>query len=220
MSDFFVLAQTFTSTIGPTPPMTLGEILTIVIPVLSALVVAWREKKSWDLKTMFKAAAIGFKAALDSLPPARAEEIKTGVKTDVIEAGGEALNEAMKLLVKKVTQPQSSAVGEKATSVVKEGPPANENRPDGLPKLVLIPLIFALSLVGGCVNAGIHDAAIAVQESAKVLESSADKLKRASVPNPAYNDEEKDAWVLLWTKHQKAITEIQKAIRTVEEASK
>jgi hypothetical protein len=191
--------------------MTMTEIMTVVVPLLSALVAVWTGKKAWDLKTMFKAAAIGFKAALDSLPPAKAEEIKDSVKTEVLAAGGEALNTAMKAMVKKVTQERPA---------LKEEPPVNNNRPDGLPKLVLLPLIFALSLAGGCVNAGIHDAAIALQESTKALENSADKLKRSSVPNPAYNDEEKDAWALLWTKHQQAIAEVQKAVRAIEEGSR
>lgn len=80
-------------------------------------------------------------------------------------------------------------------------------RPDGLPKLALLPLALALLLgAGGCVGAAVHDGAIQAQVSAKTL-------RAATIPNPAYNAEEREALGRLWESHERLL-------RAIEEASK
>lgn len=201
------LAQTATAGTADSPPLTLPEILAVALPVITTIIAAWQGKRAWTFQTMFRAAAVGFKAALDSLPPAKAEAIKADVKTDVLDTGGPKLNEAMKAEVKKALDAKAEA--------------PSANRVDGLPKLALLPIFFALSLfASSCVNAGVHDAAVALRQSAATLDKSADVLHRSSVPNPAYSSEERASWEMLWSKHQASIRAVQDAIQKLEETSR
>jgi len=74
-----------------------------------------------------------------------------------------------------------------------------ELRPDGLPKLALLPLALALLLgAGGCISAAAHNAALAAQESGAIL-------RKASVANPAYDAKDREAYERLWGKHEDAL---------------
>ena len=73
-------------------------------------------------------------------------------------------------------------------------------------KLALLLAVSLLLGAGGCVGAAVHDGAIQAQASAKTL-------RAATVPNPAYNAEEREALGRLWESHERLL-------RAVEEASR
>lgn len=168
-------------------PETAASYLDAITPALtiaSLLYALWQRLRALDYQTMLRAAAVGMRAALDAIPERKAEEIKAGIK----EAVG-PLNEAMKAEVRKATAPAVAAY-----------------REDGLPKLALLPIALALLLLGGCVSGAVHDAAVVARETGAIL-------RKASVPNPAYSDAEKDAWERLWAKQDDALRAIEDGTR-------
>lgn len=210
----FALAQTSTASAVPTASTDVIALISQITAFIGTLLAIWQwikaqkaTGKALDFQTMFHAAANGLEAAFDSLPKTKTDAIKSGIQTTIIDKGGAILNEAMKAEVDIATTPDSYTV-------------KVDNRPDGLPKLILIPFFLVLTMNSGCVNAGIREAAIAVEQSSVNAQDSADVLYRSSVPNPAYNDEEKKSWEVLWARHIEDLKSITKAAKAVEDAAK